>query len=72
MRLDLWHTMLQDAMWWEKNIHPDYAIILFQHTARAHIKGCRYYVNDPYGQNIDLTKIYEHCKLINALRTNYE
>ena len=70
INLSDWHGVLQDAMRWE-NLHPDRAILLYQYTKRAYDEGLTYYVNDPGGKQVDLTKIYEQFKLLATLRAEY-
>lgn len=72
INLSDWHGVLQDAVWWEKDMHPDRAIILYRYITRACHDGLRYYVRDPVGGEIDLTKIYEQFKLLATLRAEYQ
>lgn len=71
INLSDWHNVLQDAIWWEE-IHPDHAILLYKNVRRAYVDGSTYYVKDPVGSNVDLTKIYEQFKLLATLRAEYQ
>ena len=69
--LNDWHSVLQDAMWWE-NLHPDHAILLYKYTRRAHDEGLKYYVRGPGSGEVELTKIYEQFKLLHILKAEHK
>ena len=66
-----WHDVLQDALYW-KNLSPDEAILYYKYVKRAHAEGCRYYIQDYMGQQVDLTNIFEQFILLDTLRGNYD
>ena len=68
--LNDWHSVLQDAMWWE-DLHPDHAILLYKYTRRAYHEGMEYYVRGA-GSEVELTKIYEQFKLLATLKAEYK
>ena len=67
---DLWHRMLTEELWW-KQVSPNYAVHLFQNTVNAWGHGMSYYAQDGVGGAVDLTKLYEQCKLVSALKKDY-
>ncbi len=69
--LNDWYRCLQDAMWWEE-LHPDHAILLYQYTQKAYYEKLKYFIQDPIGGEIELTKIYEQFKLLETLKANYK
>ena len=71
INLQDWHRCVQDAMWWE-TLHPDHAILLYKYTSRAHNEGLQYFVNDPVGGQVDLTKIYEQFKILHLLKDKHK
>jgi len=66
----LWHRMLTEELWWKK-VSPDYATHLYQNTVNAWGHGMSYYSQDGVGGAVDLTKLYEQCKLVSALKKDY-
>jgi hypothetical protein len=63
----LWHCMLTEELWWKK-VSPDYATHLYQNTVNAWGHGMSYYAQDGVGGAVDLTKLYEQCKLVSILK----
>lgn len=63
----LWHHMLTEELWWKK-VSPDYANHVYQNTVNAWGHGMNYYAQDGVGGAVDLTKLYEQCKLISILK----
>ena len=70
--LNDWHSVLQDAMWWETYLHPDHAIMLYKYTRIAYNEGSKYYVRGPGSSEVELTKLYEQFKLLHILRAEYK
>jgi len=66
----LWHRMLTEELWWKK-VSSDYAIHLYQNTVGSWAVGMNYYAQDGVGGAVDLTKLYEQCKLVSALKKDY-
>ena len=69
--LNDWYRCLQDAMWWDK-LDPDHAILLYRYAQKAYDEKLNYFIQDPIGGEIELTKIYEQFKLLETLKTNYK
>lgn len=69
--LNDWHSVLQDAMWWE-DLHPDHAIMLYKYIRKAYDEGLEYYVRGPGSGEVELTKIYEQFKLLHTLKAEYK
>ena len=66
----LWHQMLTEALWW-KEVCPDYAIHVYRNTVNAWGHGANYYAQDGVGGAVDLTKLYEQCKLVSLLKKDH-
>ena len=72
INLDVWDTLLREALWWESNLHPDYSIILYKYVMKAYDAGLKYYVRDPSSGEVELTRIYEQLKMFYALKADYK
>jgi hypothetical protein len=59
--------MLTEELWW-KEVGPNYAIHLYQNTVGSWAAGMSYYAQDGVGGAVDLTKLYEQCKLVSILK----
>ena len=63
----LWYQMLKEEIWW-KEVCPEYATHIYQNTVNAWGHGMNYYAQDGVGGAVDLTKLYEQCKLVSILK----
>jgi hypothetical protein len=71
MSFDLWYQMLKDSIYWQ-NIPGDMAVDIYHRTVVAWGHGQNYYLQSG-PERVDLTKLYEQCKLIETLKgTNYD
>jgi hypothetical protein len=68
---DLWHNMLKESLWW-KETSPEYAFHIYQNTVAAWGTGMHYYAQDGVGGAVDLTKLYEQCKLVSLLKKDHD
>jgi hypothetical protein len=64
---ELWHEMLAEELWW-KEICMNEAFHIYQNTVGAWGVGMNYYAQDGVGGAVDLTKLYEQCKLVSILK----
>lgn len=67
----LWRQMLIEELWWKRGICIDEAIHIYRATVNAWGHGAEYYANDPCGGSIDLTKLYEQCKIVSLLKKDH-
>ena len=67
----LWRQMLIDELWWKRDLCVDEVIHIYRTTVTAWGHGSKYHANDPVGGSVELTKIYEQCKLVSALKKDY-
>jgi hypothetical protein len=64
---NLWHQMLVEELWW-KQPSMDQAFHIYQNTVNAWGHGMNYYAQDGVGGAVDLTNLYEQCKLVSTLK----
>lgn len=69
-RFDIWYRMVNDAIWWE-NICADHAWALYENTRRAYTHNSSYYFQG-VGESVNLTKLYEQYKMLEALTARVE
>lgn len=63
-----WVEELKTKIWWY-DISKDFAYHLLRNTIRAHIAKAEYYFQGM--DNVELTKIYDQCKIISLLAKEY-
>ena len=63
-----WVDELKTKIWWH-DISKDFAYHLLRNTVRAHLDKSEYFFQGM--ENIELTKIYEQCKIISLLAKEY-
>ena len=66
MNFKLWRDMLSEAVWWEK-FDDDKAYAVYQRTVVISGTGQTYHAQGA-GQQVDLTKLYEQCKMLSILK----
>lgn len=67
---ELWHQMLTEELWW-KELCMNEAFHIYQNTVNAWGHGMLYYAQDGIGGAVDLTKLYEQCKLVSLLKKDH-
>lgn len=67
---EIWHQMLTEELWCRKPTMSE-AFHIYQNTVTAWGFGRRYYAQDGIGGTVDLTKLYEQCKLVSLLKKDH-
>ena len=73
--LKLWTQMLNDelpTLGQGRPISVFYAVEIYQRTVVAWGQGMSHYAQDGIGGAVDLTKLYEQCKLVSLLKLKQE
>lgn len=68
--LRLWNQMLNDEL--PRPITVFHAAEIYQRTVVAWGHGMSHYAQDGIGGAVDLTKLYEQCKLVSLLKLKEE
>lgn len=64
-----WYRSLKDAIHWQE-VDSNFAYHLMANTKRAYQSNSRYYYQSMLDE-VDLTKIYEDCKLLALLKKDH-
>ena len=67
MDFDLWRDMLSETVWWEKFTNNT-AYAVYQRTVVVWGHGEKYYAHGPGGEQVELTELYEQCKMVSVLK----
>jgi hypothetical protein len=62
-----WYESLRHKIWW-RDIGFNECYHLMKITERAVAAGSKYYVQEMFGDELELTKIYEQCKILALLK----
>lgn len=65
---DCWYQTLVQEIWWY-DISEEFAAHLLRNTIRAHKSKYEYFFQGL--ENIELTKIYDQCKLVSILAKDH-
>lgn len=65
-----WYESLKEKVWW-RDIGFNECYHLMQTTQRAHEAKATYWMNDVFGEGINLTELYEQCRILTLLKETY-
>lgn len=65
-----WYESIKHKVWW-RDIGFNECFHLMKITKRAHDAGSKYFMNDALGDPINLTEIYEQCRIHYLLKETH-
>lgn len=65
-----WYETIKEKVWW-RDIGFNECFSIMKNTQRAIEAKSKYYINSPMGDGLELTELYEQCRILRLLKEEY-